>query len=54
MKALRAMYQQIARVLNWLNGTGSRQSGSEAIREAEDHRRAVETRSGGGMGGWDP
>jgi hypothetical protein len=49
----RALYRQIARFLNWINRTGSGSSASGAIREAEDHRRDVETRSGSsgdGMG----
>ena len=41
----RAVFRLIARFLNWVNRTGTGQ-GSRAIKEAEDHRRAVETRSG--------
>jgi hypothetical protein len=46
----RALYRQIARFLNWINRTGSGSSTSQATREAADHRRDVETRSGGGNG----
>jgi hypothetical protein len=42
----RAVYRQIARFLNWVNRTGSGQSASRATREAADHRRDVEIRSG--------
>jgi hypothetical protein len=47
----RAVYRQIARFLNWINRTGSGSSASRAIREAEDHRRDVEDRSGSSGGG---
>ena len=47
----RAVYRQIARVLNWVNHTGSARSASQAIREAEDHRRDIEGRSGSSGGG---
>ena len=47
----RAVYRQIARFLNWVNGTGSGYSASRATREAEDHRREVESRSGIGWAG---
>jgi len=51
----RALYRQIARFLNWVNGTGSGPSAgpsaSQAIREAEDHRRDIENRSGSEGGG---
>jgi hypothetical protein len=49
----RAVYRQIARFLNWVNGSGSGSSASRAIREAEDHRRDVESRSGIDFGGRD-
>jgi hypothetical protein len=50
----RALYRQIARFLNWVNGTGSGSSPSQAIREAEAHRRDIEDRSGSaGSSGWD-
>jgi hypothetical protein len=48
----RAVYRQIARFLNWVNRTGSGPSASRATREAEDHRRNVESRSGGGGDGY--
>ncbi len=48
----RALYRQIARFLNWVNRTGSGPSASSrAIREAEDHRRDIENRSGSSGGG---
>jgi hypothetical protein len=47
---LRAVYRQIARFFNWINRTGSGSSASQATREAEDHRRDMESRSGGGDG----
>jgi len=47
----RALYRQIARFLNWVNGTSSGSSASRAVREAEDHRRDIEIRSG--SSGWD-
>ena len=52
----RAVYRQIARFLNWVNGTGSGSSAARATREAAEHRRDVESRSGtswdsGGGGG---
>jgi hypothetical protein len=47
----RAMYRQIARFLNWVNGTGSGYSASRATREAEDHRREVQVvRASAGAG----
>ena len=49
----RALYRQIARFLNWVNGTGSGSSASRAVKEAEDYRRDVESRSGIGWGGGD-
>jgi len=49
----RAVYRQIARFLNWVNGTGSGYSASRATREAEDHRWDVESRSGSTWGGGD-
>jgi hypothetical protein len=48
---LRAVNRQIARFLNWVNRTGSGSSASGATREAADHRRDVESRSGGGRFG---
>lgn len=47
----RALYRQIARFLNWINGTGSGSSASAAVKEAETHRRDVENRSGSNWGG---
>jgi hypothetical protein len=47
----RAVYRQIARFLNWVNGTESGSSASQAIREAEGHRWDIEDRSGGPGGG---
>jgi hypothetical protein len=47
---LRALYRQIARFLNWVNGTGSASSAastSRATREAADHRRELEGLGGG-------
>lgn len=40
----RVLHRQIARFLNWVNRTGSGSSASRAVREAEDHRRNVESR----------
>ena len=48
----RAMYRQVARFLKWINRTESESSASRAIREAEDHRREIESRSGSSGGGW--
>jgi hypothetical protein len=48
----RTLYRQIARFLNWVNRTGSGSSASQATREAEDHRRNVEDRSGSDHGGY--
>jgi hypothetical protein len=45
----RAVYRQIARFLDWVNGTGS--SASRATREAAEHRRDVESRNAGSF--WD-
>jgi hypothetical protein len=45
----RAVYRQIARFLNWVNGTES--SASRATREAAEHRRDVESRNAGSF--WD-
>jgi hypothetical protein len=44
----RAVYRQIARFLNWVNGTGPGQSPSRAriSREVADHRRDVEGPTG--------
>jgi hypothetical protein len=50
---LRALYRQIARFLNWVNGTGSRSSASRAMREAEAHRQNIGDRSGSSGGGLD-
>ncbi len=48
----RAVYRQIARFLNWINRTGSPgQAHLRPYREAENHRRDVEDRSGGPGGG---
>jgi hypothetical protein len=44
----RALYRQIARFLDWINRSGSGSSASRGTREAEDHRRDVESRYGGG------
>ena len=46
------MYRQIARFLNWINRTGSGSSASQATRQAEDHRRDVESRYGYTGGDW--
>ena len=46
----RSLYRQIAKFLNWVNRSGSRSSSSEAVSEAENHRRDVEDRAGGGWG----
>jgi hypothetical protein len=46
----RAVYRQIARFLDWVNG-GSGSSASRATREAAEHRRDVESRSGSSF--WD-
>ena len=50
----RAVYRQIVRFLDWINRSGSGSSTSRATKEAEDHRRNVESRSGGDSGGWGP
>jgi hypothetical protein len=51
----RAAYRQIARFLNWINRTGSGSSTSRITKEAANHRRDVEIRSGSHFGsGWDP
>ena len=47
----RSVYRQIARFFNWINRTGSGSSTSQAIKEAENHRRDVENRSGSEGGG---
>ena len=50
----RALYRQVARFLNRVNGTGRASAGSstsQAIKEAEDHRRDIENRSGSEGGG---
>jgi hypothetical protein len=47
----RALYRQIARFLNWINRTGSGSSASVATKEAADHRRDIQSRSGSG-GDW--
>jgi hypothetical protein len=46
----RALYRQIAKFLNRVNRTRSESTASQAIREAEQHRRDVESRSGSGWG----
>jgi hypothetical protein len=46
----RALYRQIVRFFDWINRSGSGSSASRATREAADHRRDVEDRSGGGWG----
>jgi hypothetical protein len=49
---LRALYRRIARFLNWVNGSRRFESStSQAMKEAEQHRRDIEDRSGGGWGG---
>jgi hypothetical protein len=48
----RAVYRQIVRFVDWINRSGSGSSASQATREAADHRRDIESRSGGG--GWGP
>ena len=48
----RAVYRQIARFLNWINGTGPGSSASRATREAADYRRDMESRTGSGAGSW--
>jgi hypothetical protein len=50
----RTLHRQIARFLNWVNGTGSKSSASQAIKEAENHRQDVENRSGISGGDWGP
>jgi len=47
---LRAVYRQIARFLNWMNRTGSGSSTSRMTKEAADHRRDVQIRSGTDLG----
>jgi len=42
----RAVYGQIVRFLDWINRSGSGSSASQATREAADHRRDVQIRSG--------
>ena len=42
----RAVYRQIVRFLDWVNRSGSGSSASRATREAADHRRDVQIRSG--------
>jgi hypothetical protein len=46
----RALFRWIARSFNRVNRTQSESSVSQAVKEAEQHRRDVETRSGGGWG----
>ena len=41
---LRAVYGQIKRFLDWLNG------GGRSVKDAEDHRRDIESRHGGPPG----
>ena len=50
VKMFRAVYRQVARFLNWINRTGSGSSASRATNEAADHRRDVQSRSGGDWG----
>ena len=52
MNALRKLVSPIVRFLDWVNRSGSGSSASRATREAADHRRDVESRSGSGLGGW--
>jgi hypothetical protein len=47
----RAVYRQIARFLNWVNGTDPDSSASRATREAAEHRRDVESQNPGSF--WD-
>ncbi len=42
---LRALYGQLKRFLGWLNGGGYSVKGS--VKDAENHRREVESRYGG-------
>ena len=43
----RALYRQIARFLNWVNGTGSTPSdASRLVREAQEHRDDIANRAG--------
>jgi hypothetical protein len=44
----RAIYGQLKRFLRWLNG------GSRWSKEAQNHRRDLESRYGGGSGDWEP
>jgi hypothetical protein len=43
---LRALYGQFKRFLGWLNGGGY--SANDSVKEAENHRRDIESRYGGG------
>ena len=52
VQMFRAVYRQIVRFLDWINGSGSGSSASQATREAADHRHDVEIRSDSGPGGW--
>ena len=47
---LGAAYRQLTRFLAWLNGGG--RSVKQSVREAENHRRDVESRYGGGGDGY--
>jgi hypothetical protein len=47
-----AVYRQIKRFLAWLNGGGRSGSVKDAVKEAENHRRDVESRYGGGGNGY--
>ncbi len=42
----RALYGQLKRFLTWLNGGGG------SVKDAENHRREVESRYGGGGDGY--
>jgi hypothetical protein len=48
----RAVYRQITRFLNWVNGTGSGSRASLATKEAADYRRDVASSSARGDGPW--
>jgi hypothetical protein len=45
----RAVYRQIVRFLDWINRSAPGASASQITREAADHRRDVEIRSGSGL-----
>ena len=50
----RAVYRQIARFLDRVNRSGSGSSASRAVKEAEDHRRDAQSRSGSDGWGYGP